>query len=266
MKKSIVGFFSILLVLLLTGTSVAKADVLWEPSENFFDENNCVYTVEQRAYMINSPNGFVNIYNSPDSAFTKGQLKNGETFYVYYKGTYKDKLWGLNTSEEYIPLEYAVVVYDHISFREEYKDSITNVRDEKIELKKGYLRWSYPGSVNCDEMPINVESAYPSYSFTDEQGLKWLFFGYVNGIRNFWICIDDPENDKLPVRDVGGPNMFEAVEPTQDQIREAAKEDIGSNMLGSRKGITIVVACICTLTVIFVAAYLITRKSAIENN
>ncbi|MCR5585293.1 MAG: hypothetical protein K6F63_07670 [Lachnospiraceae bacterium] len=266
MKKLVYGFFSILLVLVLIGTTSVKADVLWEPSDNFFDENNCVYTVEQRVYMINSPNGFVNVYSSPDSAFTTGQIKNGDTFFVYYKGTYKDKLWGLNTSEEYIPLDHAVVVYDHISFSEEYKDKINIVKDECFELKKGYLRWRYPGAETFEEMPIDVENAYASYRFTDEQGLNWLFFGYVNGIRNFWICIDDPENDKLPVREVNRPEMYEVLEPTQEQIREAAKEDIGSNTLGSRKGITIVVACICTLTVIFIAAYFITRKSAIENN
>ena len=266
MKKIAVAFLSMVLLLLTSFDAEVKADVLWEPSENFFDENNCVYEVENRTYVINSPDGFVNIYDSPDSAFTVGQLKNGETFHVYYKGTYKDKLWGLNTSEQYIPLDKAEVLYDYISFAAEYKDRIIEERDLVCPLKKGYLLWSYPGSTDYFELSMDAEEAYVRSSFIDEQGLKWYYFGYVYGMRNFWVCIDDPDNSHLSERTVNNPVLFDPAEPTQEMIKEAAKQDTGSSTIGSKKGITIVVACICSFSVIFLAAYLLTRKKAQEKN
>ena len=39
--------------------------------------------------------------------------------------------------------------------------------------------------------------------FIDEEGLKWAYVNYYyQGWHTFWICMDDPSNSNLPVREV----------------------------------------------------------------
>ena len=99
----------------------------------------------------------------------------------------------------------------------------------------------------------------------DEQGHEWIYFGYVHGMRNFWICADDPTNENYAVRDVDEPELYRATEPTEDEVKLVAKEEIGNGMMVTRRGIFIVIACICTFSMIFLAAYYITCKLKSNN-
>ncbi len=260
MKKILAALIVLLIVISMMHTTEAKADVLWEPTYNFFDENKVDYTIERRSYIANSPNGFVNIYKSPDSKTTTGVLLNGDSFYVYYKGEYDGKLWGLNTQEEYVLLDNMYVAYDHISFEEEYKDKIEDLSDARTELKKGYLYMEYPGAERCEELMFDNKEAYCSKMFVDEQGLEWRYFGYVYGLRNFWVCVSDPYNRDYVKREVSVPTLYSALTPTDEEIKTVAKEENDVKIMGSKRGKTIVVACICTAAVVFVAAYMITRR------
>ncbi len=268
MRKVLICFLSIFILLTVSVPASVKADVLWEPRNNFFEENGVEYFVENRTYVVNSTNGFINVYNSPDSSITNEYLVNGETFQVYYKGTYKDKVWGMNTSEKYILLDSVYPEYDNICFQIDYNDQLTSLSEPKeFEVKKDYVLWDYPGAKYSD-IKVSFNDPYKidySITFEDEEGLNWIYVGYMMGYRNFWICIDDPTNTELKIRDVNTPTLYPVVEPTREQIRNAAAEDVGKNVIGSQKGISIVVACICTITVIFIAAYLLTRKNHLED-
>ncbi len=261
MKKIISGIIAVLTLMFIAVPEIAKADVLWEPQKDFFGDNNIATTIEKRTYIANSPNGFINIYKSPDSSATVGSLSNGEAFYVYYKGEYNGKLWGMSTDENYIILEDVYVKYDHISFEEEYKDKIVSVSDQStVELKKGYIYMSYPGADTYSELTFDNKEAYPSAYFTDEDGHEWAYFGYVYGLRNFWVCMDDPYNKDYRIREIATHEVHEAVTPTEAEIKAVAKEENNVNVLGTRRGKLIVVACICTASVAALAIFMITRK------
>ncbi len=262
MKKSAITIIVFVLMVSLLAPKTVKADVIWEPRVNFFEDNGLAYSIEQRAYVVNSPDGFINVYSSPDSAITVSQLKNGETFFVYYKAEYNGKIWGMNTAENYIVLDNTYVAYDHISFEEDFKDSFTQP-ERTYDIQGGTVYAEYPGAARHSVFPesFNAKEAYPMYSFIDENGKEWLYFGYVYGMRNFWICADDPKNEDYEVRKIETPALYTPEEePSRELIKEIAKEETGGGMVGSRKGIMIVVACICCFAVVAVAAYLITKR------
>ena len=264
--KRILGVLGIFIIVMSAISPFAvKADVLWEPMTDFFAENGVPTTIERRTYVINSPQGFVNVYKSPDSAATTRQILNGDTFYVYYKGTYNGKLWGLNTEEEYICLENTYVLYDHISFAEAYSEKFEQLSQVTVELKKGYIYRSYPGDASYNTLGFDCPEAYPTYSFIDENGLKWMYFGYVYGLRNFWVCMDDPYSTELAVREVPSEaKIYAAATPESDTIKVVAKQDTGTTLAISNKGIYIVIACICTFILALVCGFLVLRKTSDE--
>ncbi len=267
--KRILGILGLFIIIISAFTPFAvKADVLWEPQKDFFGENNIPTTIERRYYIVNSPTGFINVYKSPDSAAITGQLMNGESFFVYYKAEYNGKHWGLNTSEEYICLENTYVKYDHISFAEEYSEKIEKLpSDTKVELKKGYMYSSYPGAAEQNTIAFDCPEAFPSYSFIDEAGLKWMFFGYVYGQRNFWVCMDEPLKRDHAIRTTTTvcQKYESATAPTNDQILQAAKEDTGTTLTVSKKGIYVVIACVCTFILALISGFLVLRKNSEGN-
>ena len=116
------------LFMLLTLCAPAWADILWEPDNKFYEKhrNECTYI--DRSYYANSPNGFVTLYDAPNGSIVESQFQNGSVLHVYYQ--YQD--WGCITAfgEEgpmngWTKMSELSLVYDHISFAEEYADKIT---------------------------------------------------------------------------------------------------------------------------------------------
>ncbi len=262
MKRVIISFVVALLLITLISPVSAKADVIWEPRDDFFEENGIKADVEQRYYIANSPKGYIFVYKRPDTLDTARSLSNGEQFFVYYKFSYKGKNWGMSAAEEYILLEDTYIKYDHVSFSEEYKDKIDFVPDDKdCSLKKDYICMNYPGADTFDRVGIDSDdSGMASAMFVDEDGQEWLFYGYYYGKRNFWVCISDPYKTDHKIREIDVPETYPGVEPTAEEIKKAAKDENPTGTLGSIKGRLVVVACICTAALIAVSAYLITRK------
>ena len=262
MKKVIISLTAVLLLLNLILPVTVKADVLWEPTDDFFSRNGIKPEIEQRFYIANSPNGFIVKYKSPEDLFTVGSLPNGEEFFVYYKFSYNGKTWGMNTANEYILLENTFIKYDHVSFSEEYADKITSVPENKdCSLKKDYICMKYPGADTFDHVGIDSgENTVAQAMFVDENGLEWLFYGYYYGKRNFWVCISDPLNTEYEKREIDLPKLYSKKDPSKEEIAEIAKLDNPDGKIGSVKGKLVVVACICTAALIAVSAYLITRK------
>ena len=60
--------------------------------------------------------------------------------------------------------------------------------------------YDYPGGPLAmeDSFQVDVEenplSQYFEYLYTDENGLRWSKLGYYYGLRNVWVCLDDPMN------------------------------------------------------------------------
>ena len=227
------------LVMLLTLAAPASADVLWEPDNNSFyyrHYDECDYL--GRRYCANSGEGFVTVWNAPDGSVVVDQFENGFTMWVYW--VYEN--WGLvsirgdeETVEGWVDLEEMSLVYDHISFAEEYADAIKPYNGEFADYE-GSLAvvnfYEYPGAptvkMEYSFSESNVRKALvgttdsPSYIqsiYVDEQGLTWGYVGYMYGRLNAWFCLDDLDgvNDEItttfPVRQVEEAELTPAREP-----------------------------------------------------
>ncbi len=140
-----------LFVLLILSMSLGTANVwalaedeVWQPDEPFFVEHMEACLLEEREYYANGPNGQVVIYESPASSKVIKTLKNGETIWIDYTFTNDVGVtWGFCELEGkfgWLPMPYMVVVYDHISFEEEYGDQF---QIESDYISKGDGSWEF---------------------------------------------------------------------------------------------------------------------------
>ena len=212
--------FSLTLLMLLALSAPAFADILWPPSDNsFYDAHweNCEY--EGRSYYANGKKGFVTLWDAPGGSEVRVQYRNGETLWVgcTYRGG-----WALVSCREgrdelsgWVPLKDLYLVYDHISFEEEYGDQFRDYNGEFADYsgKAGdeFWFWEYPHAGDprerkmitqmelealrgtSDEVPSCISKVY-----VDE--LRSQTWGYVErlyGSRDFWILLDNPTCDGI---------------------------------------------------------------------
>lgn len=204
--KKITGIFAVMVCWILCMLPV-RADLIWEPyDDNFYTKNreSCQYI--NRNYTADGPGNKVIVYKSPENPTVLETWENGHVAHIYYTWTDKsDTVWGMYNNWEtdetgWVPMAYMDVVYDYICFEEEFGDSIV---EETIAIpgeyaKKSIRGWSYPGAETCLEisMPDNEENMPQcSKGFVDEEGRKWGYIGYFQGIRNIWVCLDNPVAD-----------------------------------------------------------------------
>ena len=227
-------FYGILLAVLTAVllTVPATADVLWEPEDAFYQAHTEDCTLLQRSFYTNGAAGYVNFYASPESSSVTGQMENGEKLYVYWQ--YED--WGYVEEEGWVVLSDLQLIYDYLSFEEEYGDQFLPYDVETCgplldEWTGDTLAlWPYPGAAEVsyvwqdagDAMADLKEYGFSSI-FVDEEGLTWGFCGYLYGNRNFWVCLDAPAGRddpvvtggavEIPVRQVEQPELTPAQEP-----------------------------------------------------
>ena len=145
-----------------------KADVIWTPDDSFFEKHESQCTYVNRRFTANGPDGVVILYQSPELPVETARWKNGERYYINF--TYEDGdgvVWGVyenGGTHGWMPMEYMDVVYDTISFEEEYKDQIV---EESGALDGAYLgkeiyKWSYPGAETGNYFKLDEQ--YPAIS------------------------------------------------------------------------------------------------------
>ena len=114
---------SLTVLLLLALVPAAGADVIWEPQNSFYEthRDQCEYV--GRGYYANGREGFITLWEAPEGDRFTAQYENGQELTLYYR--YRD--WGCLSRWEdgrevsgWVPLSDLVLVYDHISFAEEY--------------------------------------------------------------------------------------------------------------------------------------------------
>ena len=225
-------FLAILLALSLAAP--AAADVIWEPEDDFYQKHAEACQLLQRNFYTNGPEGYVNFYRSPESSTVTGQAENGTRFHIYWQ--YGD--WGYVETEDvtgWAPLEAFQLIYDYISFEEEYGDQFQPYDAEAcaplLEEWEGdtLVLWPYPGAEQADyvwqyagAMRELKEHGFDQI-FVDEAGLTWGYRTYLYGNRNFWVCLDAPAGRddpavqeggmEIPVRQVEQPELIPAQEP-----------------------------------------------------
>ena len=201
MKRTISLLLALIFVLALT--PAVRADVIFEPQDSFYWEHRGECQYLSRTYYADGPDKVAVVYRSPESSAVVERVKNGDELWISY--TYEDKngiSWGYceNYEEDWagwVPMDYLLLKYDYICFQEEFGDRITTPEEYGVLSVEGevYL-WNYPGSE--DSVIYTVDGEYPpEYEeiFTDDAGRNWGYIGYHIGIRNVWVCLDDPTAD-----------------------------------------------------------------------
>ena len=214
--KKVVSIFAVVVFWVLSVFTV-KADLIWEPGNDDFytdNRNDCQYI--NRSYVADGPDNKVLVYKNPENPIVTETWENGHVVHIYY--TWADKrgvVWGMYNDWEtdetgWVPMAYMVVMYDNICFEEEFADSIV---EESISVPGEYANksiffWSYPGAENYLEVLMpGDEASMPqcSKTFVDEEGHKWGYFGYFCGIRDRWVCFDNPVADANTLYQEGLP-------------------------------------------------------------
>lgn len=206
MKRKLLALLTVLL-LLATMVTPAYADLLWEPRNNQFYETHG-NTVHNRTYLANGGDGYVTVRTAPDARTEVANIANGTRFFVVYTWTDTDgSKWGLGypagdwESEGWVPLADMALIYDHISFEEDHKAEFEPYDGSGDELTEA-CAYYYPGGCLRSTVKAMSGGAYTlgegfQYLYTDANGLRWSYIGYYYGLKNFWVCIDDPMNEHL---------------------------------------------------------------------
>lgn len=211
MKRFLTGLLA--LALLLPLTVPARADLIWEPRDNQFYEDHrdqCEYV--NRGYFANGKEGFVTLWDAPGGGVVREQYENGTELRVYF--TCRD--WGLVASwvagQEFagwVPMSDLYLIYDHISFEEEYGGQFRDYGGEFADYVPGQERetfplWEYPYDYSptehlfCDQDILDAlrgtadQPSCISRVYTDQNGQNWGYVGYLYGRRNFWLLLDNP--------------------------------------------------------------------------
>ena len=200
--KNILKFCCIMLLIILMLPVSARADVIYEPFDDFYMTNRDVCTYEGRGYLTAGPNGMVILYESPINSGVKKTYDNGTALYVSYIYQAEGGVqwaccdnWDDNITG-WVPMEYLELIYDSESFAEEYGADFIPVQIslDTVELAgQTVYFWDYPGSENYIEVTLPGDYGPEFYeSYTDASGRVWVHCGYFRGIKNKWVNLNEP--------------------------------------------------------------------------
>lgn len=251
------------LMLALCCIATAGADVIFEPNDSFYETHRDQCEYHARSYTANGPNGDVTVYESPESDRVIVVLHNGKTLPIYYIfvdaagvrwGFYEN--WQTEVSG-WVPMEYLELIYDEISFREEFGHQLL---EEAGALSAEYAGetvkfWSYPGSTGYLEIDVETDYA-PEYQmvYTDANGTRWGRVGYYMAIKGYWINLDDPTADF----DTLYPDVTEApTEPSEEATQAPVQEIVPQEPAGTSTVVllaALAVLCVVGLTAVLLVA------------
>ena len=219
------------LAALLALAAPARMDMLWEPDDNaFYNRHRGECSIEQRSYLANGPDGFVTAWDAPGGSQVRAQYENGTSLWIAF--LYQD--WGLISRWEdgeeitaWVPLADLSLIYDYISFEEEYGDRITDYNGEFADYSgdaEVVNFYGYPGAPEIsDSLKIKEilgrltgtkeYNSHISRIFVDEDGRTWGYVGYIYGRRNVWFCLDEPDGTDFPAREVAKAEIRAARPP-----------------------------------------------------
>lgn len=265
--KRIVSLICVLVLSVLLVPVNARADVIYEPWDSFYEEHRGECEYVSRNFTAEGPNGNVTLYESPESSWEEAVIENGEQIHISY--TYRDAdgiLWGCCELWDeniigWIPMDYLVVVYDGISFEEEYGDQFVPVAGslESAELMGATVNfWKYPGSNEVISVTLS-DDYWPDFqmSYTDPHDREWVRCNYYMGIKGYWIFLDDPTAEFDTLFPEGIPVTEPETEPTEE-AREAIPEIVPKRNWEGK--ILTVIAVTAVVAVTAVLLYLLKRK------
>lgn len=225
MKKVKKVFICLLSACLMSmGLMPAKvhADVLIEIDDSFWraHQKDCDYLY--RSYTVNAPDGYAVLWESPLSSEQREVLANEVSVYGNWHYTDDEgEIWCAVTNGEFDSRGYEKIrgwiktsdclePLDYISFRESHEHQFVEydpAYGEALKETDTVVLWEYPcsGKVRAEEIDAEWfrESGGRSFDtcWEDPQGRMWAFVGYCYGIRNTWICLDDPANANISMEE-----------------------------------------------------------------
>lgn len=250
----------LVLLCMIIQASVVRADLIFEPQDSFYEKHKDACEYVNRVYVVNGYGGETDVYDSPGSAEKVMTIQNRETYYISFVYTDKKNVkWGfVEDSQEnggWVPMDYMYPVYDSQSFYEEYKEKITSKGGVVPNVTKGDViyGWKYPGSETKFKIEIMEDSFDYGSEFTDEEGMHWGNVGYYMGNKDFWVCIDEPENPDLPVREINrdiaeAPETIPGVAETSSEAPEKIPGVHETSSVKSKAGNIRLVAVLVGLT------------------
>lgn len=227
--------FVFALAMALALSAPAYADIMWEPSSNsFYDRHREQCEYENRSYYANGREGFVTLLDAPNGSMVRAQFENGEKLHIYfiYDGRYGLAAYWMDGKETsgWISMADLTLIYDYISFEEEYADRITGYNGEFADYEgtpEVVNFYEYPGAAEINQSwetggqwhvleNLTGTADNPSYIssiFVDEDGRTWGYVAYMYGHLNSWFCLDEPDGTGFPLREVPAPGLTPAQTP-----------------------------------------------------
>lgn len=262
-------------------TISVRADVIWEPQDDFYEKHSSDCTRVNRQFIADGPDGVVILYESPESPKEVATWENGYQTWISF--AYEDEqgiVWGfpyeLEEKSGWVPMEYMKVVYDSISFMEEHRSQIENqdgFLDESYKDDTIYY-WKYPGSDDGGSINMQNWDYMPDYSsvYTDEEGRSWGYVGYFVGYRGVWICLDNPTADYEELYPNGGPQIGvkddeEIKEETQSGETQSEEIQSAENLSTERikphtnlRTIVVVIVLVAAVVLVTIALLVMLKK------
>lgn len=235
-KKLVICLLSVFLLSLGLAPAKVYADVLIEVDDSFWraHQKDCDYF--SRSYMVNGDQGYAILWESPVSSRQKEVMSNGTA--VHGNWHYTDgggEIWcavatgeinshGYETIKGWIKTSDCLVNPDYISFAETHKEEFVEydpAYDNALEGLETVVLWTYPcsGKVRTERMDAAglQDRRVFDICWKDPQGRMWAFVGCCYGVRNTWICLDDPANPELEA-DAGVVPQDAVVYPAADHL------------------------------------------------
>lgn len=243
-----------LLLALLTISALtvpASADVIWEPQDSFYEKHQEKCDYVNRRYELAGYDGKVTVFTAPGGS-NKATLDNGTRGTIQFTWKGNGILWGylcwVNDSnvEGWVPMDDLSLIYDSRQFMEDHAGEITEMSPVPVDFHEAVL-YNYPNGTA--ETTLEEAPDYMPFSetftqvYTDKNGLRWGYIGYYMGMREYWVCLDDPMNDALNTGIV-------PVSPSTAQIQGRATVTAGPPVMLIAAGLVAAVVVITALLIL----------------
>ena len=215
MKKRILAV-CVLIIILSSAFPLlhARADMIYEPVDKFFQRNKSKCEYLSRSFYANGEAGYISFRTEPGASKEVSKFRNGEDFYVMYTYVHDGEKWGIAefyTGAEsgrlsgWVPMSDLLLIYDNIAFEDEFgKGFYQYSGDYELLFEANELVfWTWPGSgeiaMTFDMRDGENERTWlrAADTYKDNEGREWGQIAYFYGRRNTWVCLDDPGNSKI---------------------------------------------------------------------
>lgn len=241
-QKGFLALVILLSVFLQTGT-VAHADLIFEPNDNFYSKNSAACTQVERSFIANGTDGYITVYESPRSDTILTTIPNGTIVNIAYSYVNTDyTIWGVlsfgfdsNNVQSYttdtgitgwIPMSDLVVCYDSASFIEEHQSEFKEYAGEfdSFDTSTGdVLLYTYPGSgVYNAFSDFDKENISFTNIYTDSEQNVWGYLSYYRASEG-WVCLNNPSNKDLPVTEITYDGLIDAAVTLPEPVEPTSK-------------------------------------------